>query len=94
MKTIRIKAYSLNNPDGDSVKIENRLRGCKVGDPFIVFGDTVLQSKNNLHDYINDLEESEGTVTIVSRSFDSAVLEVDDFRYEVMLQEAKGKSCR
>ena len=47
-RVVRYKAYSMSNRDSMEVLEENRLRGCYVGDPILVFGDTISASEVRL----------------------------------------------
>ena len=45
---VKYRAYSLTNRDATYVRSEGRLRGCKIGDPHLVFGRTIVESEDNL----------------------------------------------
>lgn len=49
------KAYSRKNHDIEEVLANKRLRGCKVNDPIIVFGNSTLDSEGNLHKIYNEI---------------------------------------
>jgi len=55
-KVANYRCYSRTNRDAQEVRQQNRFRGCRVGNPVIVWGDTIRESEMNLIDLRNSLE--------------------------------------
>lgn len=49
-KIINYRAYSEKNRDFREVYRENRLRGCKVGDPVLIYGKNIMASESRLEE--------------------------------------------
>ena len=70
------KAYSRKNHDIEEVLANKRLRGCKVNDPIIVFGDSILDSELKLDNVFKEI--SKFVIGLIVSKRGSFIVEVDD----------------
>lgn len=70
------KAYSRKNHDIEEVLANKRLRGCKVNDPIIVFGDTIHASELKLDNVFKEI--SKFVIGLIVSKKGSFIVEVDD----------------
>lgn len=75
-KTINYKAYSKKNPDFWYVYRENRLRGCEVGNPVLIYGHDIFDSEDKLADCKQRHIDEGHTITNNRRG--SFTVEVED----------------
>jgi hypothetical protein len=59
MEKLRFIAYSMKNHDANKTYETNRLRGCEIGTPFIIFGQSIPDSEHNLR-IVAELFEKKG----------------------------------
>lgn len=61
LKELRFRAYSESNNAQEVkwMKIENRFRGCKCGDPVIVWGKTMQHSEDRIKNLISIFESED-----------------------------------
>lgn len=82
---LRFKAYSKTNRDIDYVIRHGRLRGCKVNDPILVFGENIYVSELNLNKVYSEIHKFiTKDIDLRSGSFE---VEVDDLVGKVMIEK-------
>lgn len=79
------KAYSKTNHDIEEVLANKRLRGCRVNDPIIVFGNSILDSEVNLYKIYSEVIKHASKILECIRG--SFTIEVDDMIGQVIKEK-------